>query len=259
VLNGNWSAKAEYLYVNGGDHDVVSTLPAPTRFDNRLHLYRYGINYKFGGVATARSLSAHEWTGLYAGLNAGVGLSQTNASTPESDLFGSVDIAGAGFTGGVQVGYNWQFNPTWVVGLEGDIGRLGINRLFQNWDDFERFGIKTNWYGTMRARLGYSTGPALLYFTGGAAFVNVRNDFNRVDANVQSSKSETPPGWTLGGGIESVLVKNWTAKTEYLYIDAGGQNVFGLSVLIDTGNVHFNNRFHIFRFGLNYYFNGQYY
>jgi len=224
-----------------------------------LHLYRYGINYKFGGLATARSLSAHEWTGLYAGLNAGVGLSQTNASTPESDLFGSVDIAGAGFTGGVQVGYNWQFNPTWVVGLEGDIGRLGINRLFQNWDDFERFGIKTNWYGTMRARLGYSTGPALLYFTGGAAFVNVRNDFNRVDANVQSSKSETAPGWTLGGGIESVLVKNCTAKTEYLYIDAGSQNVFGSSVLIDTGNVHFNNRFHIFRFGLNYYFNGQYY
>src|SRR5262249_37616714 len=116
-----------------------------------------------------------------------------------------------------------------------------------------------NWYGTTRARLGYSTGPALLYFTGGAAFVNVRNDFNRVDNSNRASKTETALGWTLGGGIESVLVKNWTVKTEKLYIDAGSQNVFGSGVLANLGNVHFDNRFHIFRFGLNYNFNGQSY
>jgi len=258
MLGGNWSAKAEYLYIDAGSQDVFNPNLTATgltmHFDNRFHVFRYGLNYKLGGPGmVVRVMPSYTWTGFYVGVNAGAGLSQDHADTNGVFLgLGAVDIAGSGFTGGVQGGYNWQFNPNWVAGIETDIGYLGIDRSRQNWNDSRAFGVKTDWYGTIRGRLGYSTGPALLYVTGGAAFVNVKNNFDEI-AVTQASKSETATGWTVGGGIEAALAQNWTAKTEYLYIDAGSQDVFN-PVIGGGSTTHFNNRFHVFRFGLNYKF-----
>ncbi|OKO87413.1 hypothetical protein AC629_14420 [Bradyrhizobium sp. NAS80.1] len=121
------------------------------------------------------------WTGWYVGVNAGASLSQVNASTPDKvDDPGEVNIARLGATGGVQAGFNWQAWPYWVAGLEADFGHLGIERTLQDRNDFNAFGVKADWYGTIRGRLGYTTGPSLLYVTGGAAFVNVKNTFASV-------------------------------------------------------------------------------
>lgn len=255
MLGGNWSAKAEYLYIDAGSQDVRNLDFSPTNntshFDNRFHVYRYGVNYKFGPPAVTGSvLPNHNWTGLYAGVNAGAVLSQDRATV--RNFIGASDIAGSGFTGGVQVGYNWQFGPNWVAGVEGDIGRLGINR---STSDFGiAFGVKTDWYGTVRGRFGYSTGPALLYATGGGAFVNIKNSFDTTFPPVlAASKSETTTGWVVGGGIEVALAQNWTAKTEYLYVDAGSQDVINPGIANGL-TTHFENRFHLFRYGLNYKF-----
>jgi outer membrane immunogenic protein len=59
----------------------------------------------------------------------------------------------------------------------------------------------------------------------------------------------------VGGGIEAALTQRWTAKAEYLYIDAGSQDVSNPSIT-RLGAGHFENRFHIFRYGLNYTFGG---
>jgi outer membrane immunogenic protein len=254
MLGGNWSAKAEYLYIDAGSQDVFNPSLADTvHFDNRFHIYRYGLNYKFGGPAVAgNALPAHNWTGFYAGVNAGAGLSHDHATIPIS--VGAVDVSGADFTGGAEVGYNWQFSQRGLVGLEGDFGWLRINHSVGDFSG--AFGVKTNWYGTLRGRVGYSTGQALLYGTGGAAFVNVRNNFDRlVTPGFLASKSQTTAGWTIGGGIEAVVAQNWTAKTEYLYIDAGSQDVTNANFAGGT-TAHFENRFHVFRFGLNYRFGG---
>ena len=260
VLGGNWSAKAEYLYIDAGTQDVVNPdLPVTASFENRFHVFRYGLNFKFGGPnAPADALPAHNWTGFYAGLNAGAGLSQVQSTTPDAGgvFIGAVDIANSSLTGGVQAGYNWRFNRNWVAGIEGDVNRLEIERTLFGPDAQLGFGVKTDWYATLRGRLGHSTGPALLYVTGGAAFVNVTNDFNNNgvdDGFVSRSKAAT--GWTVGGGIEAVLSRNWTAKTEYLYIDAGNQDVFN-PVGGNNLTARFDNRFHVFRFGLNYRFGG---
>jgi outer membrane immunogenic protein len=260
MLGGSWSAKAEYLYIDAGTQDVLNPSFGANNntfhFDNRFHIYRYGLNYKFGPpAATAAVLPSHNWSGLYVGVNAGAALSQDRVTFPTSTVFiGATDIAGSGFTGGAQGGYNWQFNSNWVTGVEGDIGWLGINRSTA---DFSvGFGVKTDWYGTARGRVGYSTGPALLYATGGVAFVNVKNSFDRINSPpVTASKSETATGFVVGGGIEVALTQNWTAKTEYLYIDAGSQDVVNPGI---GGGLfaHFENRFHLFRYGLNYKFSG---
>jgi outer membrane immunogenic protein len=125
---------------------------------------------------------------------------------------------------------------------------LGIDRLLAGWDDENAFGVKTNWFGTARVRAGYSLGPALLYITGGAAALRVKNLYDNDTSNsLIFTRNETATGWTVGGGIEAALGGNWSAKTEYLYIDAGRQSV----TEPDDGTHVFDNRFHVFRFGLN--------
>jgi outer membrane immunogenic protein len=254
MLGGNWSAKIEYLSIRAGDISVDgSPIGRGTAvFENRFHLFRYGMNYRFGGPAGAAVLPPHNWSGAYAGVNAGVGVAQVDVNVPDNSN-PDVDVAALGFAGGVQAGYNWQPVANWVVGVEADIGSLGVKRSFPNWNDPEiEFGARGGWYGTARARLGYSTGPALLYVTGGAAIVKVRNNFDDTD-DLAASKSKTAAGWTIGAGIETVLGQGWTAKTEYLYIDAGKNRVFN-----DNQGVvaTFDNRSHLFRLGLNYKFGG---
>jgi outer membrane immunogenic protein len=71
------------------------------------------------------------WTGFYAGLNAGASFGTTTTNfnvSPVSGLFfagKAVNTPGlafsdqlypAAFVGGGQVGYNWQFSPLIVVG-----------------------------------------------------------------------------------------------------------------------------------------------
>ena len=67
----------------------------------------------------------------------------------------------------MQGGYNWHFSPNLVAGIEGDIGLLRIKRSLVDFNDVEAFGVETDAYGTLRARLGYSNGPSLFYLTGG--------------------------------------------------------------------------------------------
>src|SRR5262245_41182242 len=74
----------------------------------------------------------YNWTGWYVGGNAGAGFGnvKTDFNAPVSATFAvfslTANIAGSnrelpsGFIGGGQLGYNWQFSPLWVVGLEAD-------------------------------------------------------------------------------------------------------------------------------------------
>lgn len=256
MLGGNWSAKVEYLYIDAGDRAVSNPSVAggaPTIFDNRVHVFRKGLNYRFGGSGAATTLPAHDWTGFYAGVNAGAGATQIHATSVA--ITGEIDNADFAPSVGVQAGVNWQLAPRWVAGFEADIGWLGIDHAPQNWFTATvNFGVETDWFGTARARFGYTAGPALLYVTGGLAGVHVTNIFDdSLGGGIRASSSKVALGWTWGGGIEAALGGNWTAKTEYLFIDAGHQDVFNPNIA-GGDTARFDNRFHVFRFGLNYKF-----
>jgi outer membrane immunogenic protein len=53
---GNWTAKVEYLYVDLGSFDcgTACTLTPPANVDFKTHLFRVGVNYKFGGPVFSR-------------------------------------------------------------------------------------------------------------------------------------------------------------------------------------------------------------
>jgi outer membrane immunogenic protein len=152
-----------------------------------------------------------------------------------------------GFIGGGQVGYNWQMDRAWLIGLEADL-QYSAQRGSQT--DCtpvgcaigSAFGSSTHnlkWFGTVRGRLGWlPTDRILLYATGG--FVYGQLDSSYVTgvvgtAFLPANTSNWRGGWTVGGGVEGVITDRWTVKAEYLYADYGsfGANL-GTSAAVTT-------------------------
>jgi outer membrane immunogenic protein len=276
-LSRNWSAKTEYLYIDGGsDHAFLSNpfgppTDVPTTFSHSFQVIKTGLNYRFDGNADGLPFfdgqmlaSNHNWNGFYAGANAGIGASLTHidslANSGLSQAPGAQNVNGNGFAGGGQAGYNYLLWQKYLVGVEGDFGALAINHAVSDWDDSTppldqvSFNEKTSWYGTLRGRIGTTTGPALLYLTGGAAWVRLQDGVIPSAAVPGGLSSKTGTGWTWGGGTEVALDAHWSAKLESLYVDSGS-SIHGTFAPVATFPVEFKERFVIVRFGLNYAFN----
>jgi outer membrane immunogenic protein len=285
-LGGNWTAKAEYLYLDLGTRrgsvTVVNAFAggtSTTTTTSRLqeHIYRAGLNYRFGGSGTYTEPTAN-WAGLYLGGNAGsatarnVSTLSNNFAVPNNPVE-RFDLMPNGYIGGGQIGYNWQAT-NWVFGLEGDIQGstqrdnksclIGCVTIVPGGPDNVTIDQRMTWLATARGRVGYSLGATLFYGTAGAAFGEVKSNITETSTPVVTTAQfkQTRTGWTAGGGIESPLElfgwfgKNWTAKTEYLYVDLGSASGSFVSVP-QGGTVHFSTRVteHIFRSGLNYHLN----
>ena len=119
---------------------------------------------------SARSSLYYNWTGFYAGINAGYGW-----GTSDWDL-SSRSKRAQGFLVGGTLGYNYQ-TGSFVWGIEGDIA----------WSDVKGSSTAASastcetanrWLGTTRGRLGYAFDRFLPYITGGAAFGSVRASIN---------------------------------------------------------------------------------
>ena len=77
------------------------------------------------------------------------------------------------FMGGVQVGYDHQFSPNWVLGIEANYSFLDTNN-----NPFVNRGL-----GSVTGRVGYSWGPALLVLPERFRFPPVSYDSTAVGAN----------------------------------------------------------------------------
>jgi len=155
-------------------------------------------------------VAGYNWTGFYLGLNGGGGWG-------DSDWNGfGVSNSPSGGMFGVTAGYNWQgLGSPWVFGLEGDVAWTSFNDSVACGAGFA-CETRNNWLGTIRGRAGYAVGRFLPYVTGGVAFGDI--DVNRSGF---AGASDTNAGWTVGFGLEGVIVGNWTAKLEYLHANIG--------------------------------------
>jgi outer membrane immunogenic protein len=243
------------------------------------------------------------WTGFYVGLNAGGGFGaggSTNGSQFMSNLADACpDDCGvaawsagqnlSGFIGGGQVGYNYQFGASWLVGVEADIqgstlssSSSAVTPIVQldGGEPGDAFLSSANhhhsldWFGTLRGRVGWLFTPSLLvYGTGGLAYGGVSHQTNKFDLISspaddfgliagQGNFSQTKVGWTVGGGLEWLFAPNWSVKAEYLYTDLGSVQfqTFGAGTLSPDPAIFFATqttptRFHTVRAGVNYHFN----
>jgi outer membrane immunogenic protein len=197
----------------------------------------------------------YTWRGFYVGLNLGYGLG--NADTqfdplpdPATFVFlepQSHDADPGGVVGGGQVGFNWQIKRWLVIGAEADFQGSGmdgsktispVNSITgaptPGLDGFLFTRERTDWFGTVRGRIGFTPWCRLLiYGTGGLAFGNVHYSgesfFSAGGAFIThpASFDRTSVGWTAGGGLEYALTHHWSLKCEYLYYDLGDQSATG--------------------------------
>jgi outer membrane immunogenic protein len=247
-----------------------------------------------------------QWTGIYVGLNAGYTWSNNNsvatatanvATLPGFEPLGvtsaalattSVPVKIAGFIGGGQWGYNYQFNR-WVAGVEGDFQGIATSNhtttLFSQatavvgvtpfpTNQILTASRRLDWLGTDRVRLGFLIWPTfLVYGTGGLAYGETQASvaigqtvvFPGFSPGASfGTSNHTLAGWTAGGGVEWLFYPNWSLKVEYLYYDLG-RVTFSMSPLVNSltgipstvGGPIASTRFNgnIVRAGLNYHFN----
>jgi outer membrane immunogenic protein len=269
-LGGNWTGKIEYLYVDLGTRsNLFAALPGPQFLTTRVHdnIFRVGVNYRFGGTGLTVTPPIANWAGFYIGANVGSLLGRDPSTLSLVPVIAErFHLVPDGYAGGGQVGYNWQAGA-WVFGLETDLqGSFARDKdacvIICSATTSASLKQTLPWYGTARGRVGYSLGSTLFYGTGGFAYGQTRTEISTFGAPLVQSVTltHTRGGWTAGAGIESPLHffglfgPNWTAKTEYLYVDLG--RTTDNFVTLSTPQV-FSTRTqeHIFRGGINYHFN----
>jgi outer membrane immunogenic protein len=204
----------------------------------------------------APAAQAFSWTGVYVGGNVGYGWGTTSVDGLNNSLSPS------GVNGGGQIGYNYQIK-NFVLGVEGD---------FQGADHHDSinaaaFGLNANlearsdWYATIRGRVGYAFGQFMPYVTGGIAFADSKLDANAMGASgaVTGSASHTLTGYAVGGGLEYAITNNWTIRGEYLHLgfDDNTYNLLvtapGVSVTLPAA-IKAKSDFDIARLAVNYKF-----
>jgi outer membrane immunogenic protein len=212
-----------------------------------------------GGAAMAADLAPYyrapppalvplfSWTGFYIGGNVGGAATSINElwSPLPSATLGAFPIAGstggASFAGGFQAGYDWQFAPAWVAGIEGDWAWANAREnIDQPWvlypsgvavpGSFTSVSSTLDWVSTIRARLGYLIMPTLMvYGTAGGAWGKIDYAASSFAAAAplppyatSTAFSNTQGGWVAGGGLEWAITPNWLLRGEYLFYSLGG-------------------------------------
>jgi outer membrane immunogenic protein len=225
---------------------------------------------------------AYNWTGFYIGANAGYGWSRdrgvvfsniTGTLVSPTGVPSSVTFDTKGGLAGGQFGYNMQ-SGAFLLGIEADADWANITGRATAFGliDVRRSSTgetKLDFFSTLRGRLGLVQDRFLGYLTGGLAVGHVKSaaSFSNTDgctfpgggANQcpTGSASKTLFGYTLGGGVEFALARNWSIKGEYLYYRLGGvsytladANFPGVTYGATTDDF----RGHIIRGGINYRF-----
>ncbi len=202
-------------------------------------------------VKAAMAATLDRWTGFHVGSHFGYG----NATFgPNTDPLPSQGVllphSPTGLIGGVQLGYDRAFAGLLVLGIEADA-------TFPSPVDAPAlapapYNTTIDHVSTVRGRVGYASGRALPYVTGGFAYGHTHIAINDPAGNVISTPGHDQTGWTAGLGLELAISGNWSASADYRYVDLSRRTYrlgsFGLP------DVNVEPRLHLFSLGLNYRF-----
>lgn len=220
----------------------------------------------------APPLPVWSWTGFYAGGNLGYGWASdpstlsdststtltrcNNCDTPTPTLIplgttivtaaGTGNVNPNGVIGGLQIGYNWQ-NTSFVYGLEADIQGSGQSGSVTICDTagcpagagMATQSVKLPWFGTVRARLGFTPTPRwLVYATGGLAVAEIQDSIAQGPVGgptgINASIDTTRAGFAVGGGVETAITDRWSLKLEYLFMGFGTVSAGGTGAAVTT-------------------------
>jgi outer membrane immunogenic protein len=166
-----------------------------------------------------KATPAFSWSGFYAGVHGGYGWVENEISVNIVIPASGGTFKPTGGFGGVQIGYNSQFAPHWLIGGEIDFsgGSLSERMTFSNGTVGRD---KIDYFGSARTRFGYVIDRTLLYATGGVAWMHDKSR-NALGAAIFTDSAQSHVGWTIGGGLEYAFDPRWSFKVEYLYASFG--------------------------------------
>lgn len=211
------------------------------------------------------------WNGFYGGINGGYSWNDGDAVVFNSSV--GIRPNPTGSLVGGQVGYNWQFTPEWVLGVETDIdwadisGSTSSNAGVSGIGSVAFVGVqRIRTLGTARLRAGYVLDGVLLYATAGLAYGEAEIDASATDLASQTcgpvgfcsavNSKQWMVGWAAGVGVDWSFLPRWSFRTEYLHYDLGSiqQNLAdpGFPNFSFTTNTNF--RGDIVRGAINYKF-----
>jgi outer membrane immunogenic protein len=211
--------------------------------------------------ASTPAFALNDWSGFYLGAHGGYGWGDDPSTVknnitvlPDSVVVPGTTISptkSKGALGGFQAGYNWQYDSSWVLGLEIDLSRgdikgsssgsssASITDLFGNPASgavTDTRSDKFEMLGSARARAGYAvTSNVMIYATGGLGWTRVVQTNSNTQFSsaifgapqiVQFTSITTTPMWEFGwvagaGGEARIGGSNWIARLEYLHYDFG--------------------------------------
>jgi outer membrane immunogenic protein len=187
----------------------------------------------------------YNWTGFYIGGHIGGAFAGGDSLTGDNGRF----------LGGVQGGADYQFAPSWVIGVEAQYSWLGSNDTGVLFPGGTLVTSNSDQLGSVTGRLGYTWGPALLYAKGGYAWKD-GNSLSASRAGVPvafTTDGNNRDGYTVGAGLEYLFAPNWSAKVEYQYYNFGSTTF--TSGQPDIVGTRFHDDEHSVKAGVNYRFN----
>lgn len=173
-------------------------------------------------------VAVFNWTGCYVGAGGGYGMySQPTQYLDPGPVGIATDNSGHGWFGTVQVGCDYQFGSSIVIGAFGDYNFSGIKGdmaiLVPSWAGEEK--LKSSW--AAGGRIGWLPFQQLLVFVSGGYTQAQFDQINLVNNagvlfGVHAPK-HTYAGWFVGSGYEYGI--GWLPglfwKTEYRFADYG--------------------------------------
>ncbi|WP_373622474.1 carbohydrate porin [Methylobacterium sp. OAE515] len=210
-------------------------------------------------VTAAAAPTFVDWSGGYLGVQASAGASYGAFNFDRSsvggravqafrtgDATGSRDQGQNATTavGGLFGGWTWQ-TGRWAYGIEADLSAANLKRPlslttpgfgFESLDsDASLLRAKTDLYGSLRARLGYSFERYLVYASFGLAGANssfIATYPDLANGGFSTARAEQGYlGFTLGAGVQFAFHPNFALGIDYRYVDLGESRRFTLGAV----------------------------
>ena len=199
VANTGWLGFVRVDYRNGNNIEGW-TGNAGVRYQFTPEMIAAVMPTKAPAKAMGTVMAPTNWTGFYVGGFLGMAYGKTDIQFVGDPLGASTNPRVMGALGGGQIGYNYQLQNNWVLGVEGDLGAANLHGSKTCGTDFGGAGGDfpnltqvgfspafmncqnvMNWMATAAARVGYSWGRTLYYVKAGGAWaddtVNVSCNF----------------------------------------------------------------------------------
>jgi outer membrane immunogenic protein len=204
------------------------------------------------------------WTGCYAGGQIGGGWGQKDLNDSAGIVspitgFTSANLNISGYMLGGQIGCDYQFASSWVLGIEGAAlgGSIAGSTSVAtpvNAPDSATFSQKTDFLSSITARGGYAWNDWLLYAKGGVAWAGDRYSVFDVVGNYDFEGLETRVGWTAGIGVEWAFWHDWSLRLEYDYYGFGTNSVTFIDNVSGTvGSLDIKQNIQVIMLGVNFH------